>query len=533
MGGIGDVSDLFTDEELADSDRPTPTVPLMSPAPASGDSDELEFDLLGATSLRPEDFEAPVVVRPSTVPVALPVPAPRVSASPPAFTPSSLTPPPVSRVAPAQGRSPIAAPLPRTNEIVPDLESVPELVVPAPEPTPPTVARHVSFPPPDTDFDPLDDSFDEILGFGALSQQNFAIKTEVESDVPWPTGVTADMQGVSIPPAALDGLAGFPEPPGSGPLQMLYFFAVRSAQKQLTLRLTDAEEALLLVETNRDAALADLAERLRAQLSSNPRFEVLYKDAGSFETSAQSKRGRLDARDHDLSERLRKSEVQIENARAAVLAQAQKCQLEERAYEEADRAQKRAVGLAGRAQIEMRNLARLARERAPGQAHMPPDLGEKYRIAESQYATYTAQADAQESIARQRRAALEAERDQARRLEAELGRFASEKEAMVMTYEGDVRALLSELDQSERARSARLADAGRALLRLRGEVPVDEATRRVLLGHDEAVQAAARKLESLRRALTSFDQVTFEAGRKWLMGSAAALFVLLLWLALR
>lgn len=531
MGGRGDFSDFSADEELADSDRPTPTVPLFSPVPVSGDTDELEFDLLGATSMRSQDFEALDGARAPVVPSR--APPPRVS-----FAPPSLTPPPISRVAPAQVRSPLPDPLvPRSvrhDAGASDLlGAVPELIVPEPEPTPPTVARNVSFPPLDTDFDPLDDSFDDVLGLGSISQHNFVVKTEIESDVPWPSGVTADTRQLSIPPAALDGLAGFPEPPGPGPLQALYFFAVRAAQKELTVRSQEAEAALARAEASRDAALADLAEGLRPSLSANPRFEVLYKDAGSFEISAQSKRGRLDARDHDLSERLRKSEVLITNARAAVLSQTQKSQFEERAYEEADRAQKRALGLAGRAQIEMRNIARLARERAPGQAHMPPELGEKYRIAESQHATYTAQADAQASIADQRRVALEAERDQTRRLEAELGRLTAEKEALVMTYEGDVRALLSELDQSERSRAVRLADAGRALLRLRGEVPVDEATRRVLLSHDEAVQVAARKLESLRRALTSFDPVSFEAGRKWLVGGAAALLILLLWLVVR
>lgn len=556
MGGPNDPSNLFTEEELAELDRPTPTVAIKSPIPVSGDTDDLEFDLLGATSNRPDLFDEPTVVR-NTVP-------PPASRRPPSVppTPVIVTPPPVAELLP-RGPAPISgsprsvstrpvsgqpvsarpsAPPPTSRSpspvsaprapLPPELGAVPELEVPA-APVIKQRPASQSLPPAGADLESFDDSLDEVLGMGSFSLQNVVPETTLETDVPWPTGVTPEPGGLTIPPAALDGLAGYPEPPGPGPLQILYYFAVRAAHKELTVRERTAAEELERLERHRDSALAALAEALKPSLASNPRFEVLYRDAGSFERSAESQRGRLDARDHDLAERLKGAEAKIANARAHVLAQTEECQALERSLEEVERTQKRALALASRAQIEMRNLVSVARQRAPDATHLPPDLSEKYRDAEARQQSQQALAQAQEPLLKERRAALDVGLEKRRRLEADLGRILAEREALVMTYEGDMRALLSELDQSEKAKQARLADAGRALLRLRGEVPVDEATRRILLGHDEAVRVAARKLEAVKRAVRSYDPPTFESGKKWLIGSSSALALLLIWLILR
>ncbi len=549
MGGPNDPSNLFTEEELAELDRPTPTVAMQSPVPVSGDTDDLEFDLLGATSIRPDLFDEPTVVR-NTVP---PPASRRPPSSPP--TPVIVSPPPVAELLPRGPVSPSGRPSslrttsarpsapPQTSRspspvarpqasLPPELGAVPELEVPKAPVINQRQAAH-SFPPAGADLDSFDDSLDEVLGIGSFSLQNVVPETTLETDVPWPTGITPEPGGLTIPPAALDGLAGYPEPPGPGPLQILYYFAVRSAHKELIVRERTATEELERLERHRDSALAALAEALKPSLASNPRFEVLYRDAGSFERSAESQRGRLDARDHDLAERLKGAEAKIASARASVLAQTEQCQALEQSLEEVDRAQKRALAQASRAQIERRNLIAVARQRVPDATHLPPDLSDKYRDAEAREQNQKTFAQAQDPLLRERRAALDIGLEKRRRLEADLGRILAEREALVMTYEGDMRALLSELDQSEKAKQARLADAGRALLRLRGEVPVDEATRRILLGHDEAVRVAARKLEAVKRAVRSYDQATFESGKKWLIGSSIAFALLLLWLALR
>jgi hypothetical protein len=371
----------------------------------------------------------------------------------------------------------------------------------------------------------LDDAFDappNSLRLGAGSKED-------SDDGPWPTGQSPDREALDLPREKLEALAGFPHAPGAALLDAFYFLAVRTAVQGLGPRQLVAEEKLARFERVRDDKLGEIAEMFRARLSKEPRFGQLYADLASKEREVASRRADLAAADQGLGEQLRALEVRLADARERAARQVQVALDTEKLAQTLERNLSRAKGLQSRLQIEMRNVARLAEERAPGSSHMPPELGQRYSELEAEYAraaTDAANIEKDYRIARTRETEA---RDGLRRLEAESGRILAERDSWLARHESRNAALVEAIQAAEEEARQKRADTGRALLRLRSEVPVERAVRTSLFEREEAVKLATVEAESLKRAARAYDAESYQRGRTLLFAFVGLIVVVLGW----
>jgi|GEM_PF-3330929 len=582
---------------------------VASIAPISGDTEELEFDLLGATSLRHPDPR-----RGETVSLGMAPLGQSPAKATLEFPPGSIREPYVKAILPPDGgveagedefhppslrvperwdavRGPEFAPTPAFAQVatplraepgrgsLPPSMSVPDLAVPqraskaqarpspaqsqrsgvsggvpslasprpaSPRPGSPSAVGPSLAPSAGSNDAGLNASL-SYLGGNMLGEFDFddgfdapsaplglgGPKVEIADDGPYPTGATPEAEALNIAREKVEALSGFPVPPGSLWLEALYFITIVSAKKGLVPRRALARERLERAEAARDEKLGELAESFRVRLQKEERFASLYGELSNAERGVASERGHLLAADHKLAERLEGLDHRLGEARERLAAQAQVFAQASRGAEAQDRNASRTKAHLNRLQIEMRNVARLSAERAPGESHMPAEFAARYTELENESARVSTGLTGLDRDAKTARAAEASARDAQRRLEGDVGRLLAERQNAMAAYEGGNAELFETLREAEQLELTQRAETGRALLRLRSEVPLDKTTRIQLMSFDEAVKNALVEAEALRRAEQAYDEEAFRRGRKQLLALIAVVFVALLWLIVR
>ncbi len=380
----------------------------------------------------------------------------------------------------------------------------------------------------------LGEGLDDLdFGGAAAAQLNVGVpEREPDDDVPWPTGRTPEGAELALDRKEAEQIAGFGPTP-NGLLQTpIYALRVFRALPKLRDAVAEAERQLAEAEDRRDEKLAALALQKRAELEHKDRFSSLYSALGRHEENIALKKRQLELADVEGAQALRDAQAQIETG-GAERAEKEKLRDEKRVVvEHAERNVKRFQAAQQRVQIEWRNIeARAAR--TPG-TEMPADLDAQLDVLEQQRSQIKQDLSYAIGQYKDLKRALSAAEDDLRVAAAEVRRAEGEKEGLLMAYEGDIAQKSRALDEALFEKQQELARAARAILDLRGEVPVPGAVRSKLLAADREVVDAARHLETTRLALGSMDVDAYGTGRAaWVMAFVAlAVVVMVLLLAL-
>lgn len=505
----------------------------------AGTSDELEFD---PTSIPPPDFEearsqgARVEVRQDAallldLGLAPESPEPRAARS---SRPPSIRPP---RTDASRGAS-----------LGPPSLDVPSLDVPAPEFTahrvpepksaPPEAnssskrgllnAGFAAFPGMGNEVD-LGEGLDDLdFGGAAAAQLNVGVEEREEGDdVPWPVARTPVGDELAVSAREAEQLSGFGVPPKAFIEAPLYALRVYRALGSLQENLNDAHKRLREVEEARDELLAELAVEKRGELQNSDRFAPLYAELEKREQAIKLRKRDLEMADVEGAQALRDVQAEIDTQSAERLVRTRVRDEKRVVMEEAERSLKRKQAALRRIQIEWRNVeARAAKTAGP---EMPDELDAQLDALEQQQVQAKAALDYAIKQFKEVKNQLAERENDVRVAAAEVQRAEGKKEGLLIANEGDIAERSRALDRVLLEKRQLLSDVGRAIIDLRGQVPVTPAVRSNLLAADERVATAARQFETLRMALSSMDRDAYSTGRAvWVVG----LLVLLVLLAL-
>lgn len=345
-----------------------------------------------------------------------------------------------------------------------------------------------------------------------------------DEDLPWPSCRSPEPDDLVIDPQKIAKLSGFGPKPRSFLFAPLYFLRVRVGLRQLREVLTAARVRLADAELTRDERLARLAEHHREHLAEKDRFAPLYQDFDRYDQMLEEQEKMLLGSNAaaaqalgDLERRLQQAKVEREQ-KQAVVQQTQ--QVKEQG--ELNVARQRAT--LQRLQIEERNILDKARRLVPRGADMPAELAARCSVLQDEQRAEEARLsealELQRSLVKNHSFAEE----ELRRNAADLRRLEGEKEALMMAHEGRMAEQASVLEETRTSKLKDRARAGRAIVELRGEVPVPRETRLSLLASDRAVLEASVELETVKQALGSFDRSAYQTGRAMLIVAATAVF---------
>jgi hypothetical protein len=292
-----------------------------------------------------------------------------------------------------------------------------------------------------------------------------------------------------------------------------------------------AREVLLAEETKRDRRLADLTVSLRPVLEQSERLSELLREATRFEQMIAERRGAFSAADQTAAGRLAAAGDEVTAAEERVRELTSDAARKRAEEQERLLALRRVEAQLRRVDIERRNVADQARALvAPGE-NMPPHLASRYvelgRQRERAEGVVQQHREAHRQQTTHRKGAEEAER----RARADLGRVVAQKEGLLVAQEGVSRTYAESLEEAELGRALALAEAGRSIIELRGEVPVEAEVRRALLEADRRVREAARHLEVCAHAAGTVDEQAQKEGRNTLLALVVVLVVAVAYLA--
>lgn len=376
-----------------------------------------------------------------------------------------------------------------------------------------------------------DDLDDLGLGGAAAAQMNLGLSVkEEDADVPWPLCRTPARDECSVSVSEAEEMAGFGPPPTKFLQTPLYALRIYNARASLQNKLNEAHARLRELEHARDETLAELASDKRKDLHKSDRFAPVYADLDKHEQNIKQRQRAFQMADAEGALALREGQAEIDMLNAERLSKAKARDDARILMEEAERTMKRSRALVQRLQIEWRNVeARAARTVG---SEMPEDLSARLDALEEQQVR--ARVDLDDSIQqfKEVKRQLSAAENAVRVAAADVQRAEEKKESLLIGYEGEIAECSRALDRALSERLQGLASAGRAIIELRGQVPVAASVRSNLLAADDRVVAAARHLEIVRRALGLMDLNAYRTGRAvWLVG-ILVLLVSLVWSAI-
>jgi hypothetical protein len=376
----------------------------------------------------------------------------------------------------------------------------------------------------------LGGGFDDLeFGGAEAAQLNVALPHAAKGDdMPWPVARTPVGDELSVSRQEIEEYAAFGPKPKHVFQTPLYAFRVRSALNDLRQRRMVAERELLEAEGSRDEQLAALGEAKRAELQNTERFALLYSAIDRHDELIGHKRQVLESADVEGAEALRNVQAQIE-AGLITRAEREKIRDEKRAiFSEAEVSLRRQQAALQRIQIEWRNIEQRV-SRLAGEA-IPPELDEKLEVLEQQRQEAEKTLLHSQDQLKQAKKILEEAENEVRLAVAAVQRCEGQKEGILLAYEGDIADYARAVDEAIFHKRQDMAQAGRAIVELRGEVPVEAGVRQMLLEADAAVQRAARQAEIARLAILSMDHQSYRTGRT--VGAVIALLFLALLIAL-
>jgi hypothetical protein len=375
----------------------------------------------------------------------------------------------------------------------------------------------------------LGEGLDDLdFGGAAAAQLNMGVPSydEGEEDVPWPAGVTPQGDELAVSREEAQELSGFGPPPKGFFNAPMYALRVFSALRHLRDKDEQAQKRLGELELSRDEKLADLAEKKRPELQGKERFSSLYAEVDKHQQNIGQKKRALESADVEGAQALRDVQAELDTFNAERVGRQRERDARASVVTEAELTLKRHYAALKKIEIEWRNIEKKA-QKLPGQ-EMPDDLDAALDVLDEQREKERASFDEAKRQRKQSLTLLEDANNELRLTVAEVQRCEAQKEGLLMAYEGDIAVHSRALDKARSDLRHELADAGRVIVDLRGEIPVEVPTRQDLLAADEVVAAAAIHRETTRLALASMDQETYDLGKAIWIGSVAAVVVLLL-----
>lgn len=350
------------------------------------------------------------------------------------------------------------------------------------------------------------------LEFGASSrsaQLDVAVALpKNEDEVAWPLGRTPFDDELEISGDAVR-TAGY----GVVPTQLwgaaAYALHIWRTTAAIRARAREARHLLERCEMARDEQLAALAESQRAKTTNQERFVALYLQVDELSAQLRQKSEELETVDAQGATQLRAAEQLIATQKARCLELERERQAALQDVETQNTSVARLRALLQRLAIEERNLS------ARFDSGDVPEAQHAFQTSELKTRTEQAASELalEEQNAQHLKRALSQLDDELARATAEQQRQEAALEALMLAAEGESAEYSRALTQVRAARLTKLADIGRAIVELRGNVPVDATVRAALLRADEQVKTAALACRTLELALDSVDLDVYRLGR--------------------
>jgi hypothetical protein len=350
----------------------------------------------------------------------------------------------------------------------------------------------------------------------------------------WPSGRSPDRSTLSIAEGEVRLGAGYPPPPSNPFLSPLYALQVTVRRRSLRETLARLDRELAAAEQQRDELLATMVNAMRPALENEPRVAELLAAARQL-GDITGERGRLL---HALSEQYQSALAETEARRAQQQSVLGERQAEQRAsaaeLHATDESYRRAEARQKRLQIEVRSAIDVARQKAQA-AGLPPGTARPEEVAKIHDLQHKA-AELEPELLK-----LKAARDQAHSadvaaqsavaaVERELQRLTHEQRSLDRQYGLQIDQRAAGLGQAEGELRSALAEAGRALLAMRGGVAVDPTTLSAIAAADAEVTRLTRETELYLRALDACDRAAVQRG--FTVAALACGGVLLMFVAL-
>lgn len=371
------------------------------------------------------------------------------------------------------------------------------------------------------------DALDDLeFGGAQAAQLDVAIPTATtEDDLPWPVGRNPFDEEISVDEIEALRLSGYGPAPGNLLLTPLYAFRVLSGQRALKDKLKSALLQLKKSEISRDDLLAKMAEFKRRDLQENDRFRNMYSAADQANARVVAAERALQGADVEGAAEL--------SALKARLDTAERTERERLAARDEDKAQvaaverdiQRAQAAIRRLDIEERNLEdRQERSVAP-----TDDFSARFADIDAERAHIGSSIEAMQLDLAKANAALRQAEDVLRKASNDRIELDSKREGLILALEGELFAHSRAYDEAVGSRRELLSDIGRAIVQLKGAVPVDKKLRERLLKADKAVSAHATLVATLKRAEVAMDEDAFSNGKTVSLLLAALVVAFFVW----
>lgn len=360
----------------------------------------------------------------------------------------------------------------------------------------------------------------ELGGASRVAQLDVAIALpRADDEVGWPLGRSPFDDELDVSGEAVR-LAGYGSVPTSLVGAALYALFVWRTTSSIRTRALEARTLLSRRETMRDQQLAALAEDKRASTKNQERFVAMYVQVDQLTAQLGQKSQELEAIDAQGATQLRAVEQQMTTQKARCLeleVQRDRCA---QSVELQSTSLARLRAALQRLAIEERNLS------ARFETGDVPEAQHQFQVSELKTRSEQTAAELEveeQSVTHLKRTLSQAE-DEVGRGAAELQRLEGTLDTLMIAAEGASAEGSRALAQVRSARLQLLADIGRSIVELRGNVPVAAPVRTALLRADAQVKEAALANRTFELALDSVDSETYGRGRAiWIVAALLAL----------
>jgi hypothetical protein len=365
----------------------------------------------------------------------------------------------------------------------------------------------ISLPDLDDDDDSLQKGANVELSIGTSPQ---ATRRQLEN---WPTGSTRPVDQLPIDPANVTLTAGYGDAPNSAFLAPSYAYRVLARRTPLKRALAVHHAELSQAELLRDTQLIQLSTQLRPALEANDAFRRLLDPIRELERLARERNQALLEADAGYRQQMATFDADLGLLRDAILKAQATCDEKAGLANGTESLLRRVEAKHQRIQIEIRGVMDVARQA------LGPTGGDMPAAQAAQLAELQARATALEpelTHAKASHTAASKEQDQAaadaRRLLGQAQKLERQKNNAGGTLQKQLSVRAASVSEAEKQQREALAEVARAVLLARGTVAVPEPLLQALREHDKAVDALAIRLETLVRALDSYDRERVKQG---------------------
>jgi uncharacterized coiled-coil protein SlyX len=304
-------------------------------------------------------------------------------------------------------------------------------------------------------------------------------------------------------------------------------------QRVLEQRLAEAEYALNDAEQKRADLLKQMVQSRRAEIEKNERFGRLMEPLALLEAQARERQVAVSRVHGELGSQMQGFDARLQELETTRSAQQRVVKERSAEHSAAEEHFGRANAKLRRVQIEIRNLEAKVREvLGPDGGVVPPEIAHKLGPLQGQVRVL-------EPNATSAKGALDAAQTQLAEAEAQVAQTTramaaveKDKRSLVAKYEGKIASSSASLREAEEQEREAFLAIARAVLDLRGAIPVDAETRRQIAAADQLVERRLLQHELEVRALSAFDRERRSLGHKMVVATGVLLVVLVLLAAL-